>query len=64
MEFNDRRKNPRTSLPKSAVKTSENKLVSGRDNPKWKCDNCGNKGAQDYAGQGRVCESCASSLGF
>lgn len=34
------------------------------DNPKWKCENCGGKGAMDYAGQGRVCKSCASELGF
>lgn len=34
------------------------------DNPRFKCENCGNKGAMDYAGQGRVCKSCASSLGF
>jgi len=34
------------------------------DNPHWKCDNCGGVGAMDYAGQGRVCKSCASDLGF
>ncbi len=34
------------------------------DNPNWKCDNCGGKGAMDYAGQGRVCQSCAVELGF
>ena len=39
------------------------KVASG-DNPAWKCENCGNKGAMDYAGQGRVCKSCANELGF
>ena len=34
------------------------------DNPKLKCESCGNKGAMDYAGQGRVCKSCANKLGF
>jgi len=64
MEFNDRRKKPHTPLSKSAMKIWENESVTGRDNPKWKCESCGKKGAQDYAGQGRVCEPCASNLGF
>jgi hypothetical protein len=34
------------------------------DNPNWKCESCGGKGAMDYAGQGRVCKSCAEGLGF
>lgn len=61
---NDPRRSPHTPLSRSAMKTWENETVYGNDNPKWKCENCGNKGAQDYAGQGRVCESCASELGF
>ena len=64
MDFNDRRKSSHTPLSKKAMKTWENETVYGNDNPRWTCDNCGNKGAQDYAGQGRVCESCASDLGF
>lgn len=59
---NDRRRVP--DLSNSAMKTWKNETVTGRDNPKWKCENCGNKGAQDYAGQGRVCEACAEDLGF
>jgi hypothetical protein len=51
MEFNDRRK-------------SSDKPIKSKDNPAWKCENCGNKGAMDYAGQGRVCKSCATNLGF
>jgi hypothetical protein len=43
--------------------TSSSKKASN-DNPKWKCESCGKKGAQDYAGQGRVCESCANERGF
>lgn len=61
---NDTKRAPHTSLSKTSMKTWENETVTGNDNPKWKCENCGNKGAQDYAGQGRVCESCASDLGF
>lgn len=38
--------------------------VTPGDNPRWKCENCGSKGAMDYAGQGRVCQSCAKELGF
>jgi hypothetical protein len=38
--------------------------VQKGDNPAWTCDNCGGQGAMDYAGQGRVCKSCASELGF
>lgn len=38
--------------------------VQKGDNPAWTCDNCGGPGAMDYAGQGRVCKSCASELGF
>jgi hypothetical protein len=34
------------------------------DNPTWKCESCGGQGAMDYAGQGRVCKSCAEGLGF
>jgi hypothetical protein len=59
-----RKMTPHTPLSGSAMKTWENETVYGNDNPQWKCDNCGNKGAMDYAGQGRVCESCASDLGF
>jgi hypothetical protein len=55
---------PHTPLSKSAMKVWSNETVTGRDNPKWKCESCGKKGAQDYAGQGRVCESCADERGF
>jgi DNA-directed RNA polymerase subunit RPC12/RpoP len=34
------------------------------DNPKWKCESCGKKGAMDYSGQGRVCQTCANERGF
>ena len=60
----NRKMTPHTPLSGRAMKTWENETVTGNDNPKLKCENCGNKGAQDYAGQGRVCESCASNLGF
>jgi hypothetical protein len=33
--------------------------VAKGDNPKWKCEGCGSKGAQDYAGVGRICKGCA-----
>jgi hypothetical protein len=38
--------------------------MNPKDNPKWTCDACGNRGAQDYDGQGRVCVSCANERGF
>jgi hypothetical protein len=38
--------------------------IAKNDNPKWKCDSCGKKGAMDYAGQGRVCQTCANERGF
>ena len=59
-----RKVTPHTPLSRSAMKIWENETVYGNNNPAWKCENCGKKGAMDYAGQGRVCESCASSLGF
>lgn len=42
----------------------EVKKVSKGDNPRWKCESCGEKGAMDYAGQGRVCQTCATKRGF
>lgn len=38
--------------------------VSRGDNPAWKCEACGKQGAQDYAGQGVVCQACADERGF
>jgi len=55
---------PHTPLYGKALKTWSNETVTGNDNPKWKCESCGNKGASDYAGKGRVCESCADERGF
>lgn len=38
--------------------------MSKFDNPRWKCEACGNKGAQDYAGVGRMCTDCADRSGY
>lgn len=38
--------------------------MSKYDNPKWSCEACGNKGAQDYAGVGRICKDCADRAGY
>jgi hypothetical protein len=34
------------------------------ENPKWKCDACGKKGASDYMPGGRMCNGCADERGF
>jgi len=62
---NDRGDHPkrRPAMYLDLVAQAQGKLAKG-DNPKWKCDSCGNKGAMDYAGQGRVCKSCSEKLGF
>ena len=41
------------------VQSKQFSRVSDGDNPAWKCEACGKKGAQDYAGQGVVCKPCA-----
>jgi NADH pyrophosphatase NudC (nudix superfamily) len=45
------------------VSKAKNSIAKG-DNPAWKCESCGKKGAMNYAGQGRVCQSCANERGF
>jgi hypothetical protein len=59
----DRGNNPKR-VPGSYMSLVSKAKVSKGDNPKWNCESCGKKGAMDYAGQGRVCKTCASGRGF
>jgi hypothetical protein len=59
----DRGNDPKR-VPGSYMSLVNKAQVAKGDNPKWKCEGCGAKGAQDYAGQGRVCTSCANERGF
>ena len=55
---------PHTPLYGKALKTWSNETITGGENPKWKCDACGKKGASDYMPGGRMCNSCADERGF
>lgn len=48
------------------AKMNQSKVAEG-DNPRWKCRQCGGKGAQDYhsgTGPMRLCKSCAEGAGL
>jgi hypothetical protein len=59
----DRGNDPKR-VPGSYMSLVNKAQVSKSDNPKFKCESCGKKGAMDYAGQGRVCRTCANERGF
>lgn len=59
----DRGNDPKR-VPGSYMSLVNKAQGSKGDNPKWKCESCGKKGAQDYSGQGRVCTTCANERGF
>ena len=59
----DRGNDPKR-VPGSYMNLVNKAQVAKGDNPKWKCEACGTKGAQDYAGVGRICKGCADKGGY
>jgi len=59
----DRGNDPKR-VPGSYMSLVNKAQTAKGDNPKWKCESCGKKGAMDYSGQGRVCQTCANERGF
>ena len=59
----DRSNDPKR-VPVSYMSLVNKATIFKGENPKWKCDACGKKGASDYMPGGRMCNSCADERGF
>ena len=59
----DRSNDPKR-VPGSYMSLVNKATIFKGENPKWKCDACGKKGASDYMPGGRMCNGCADERGF
>jgi len=59
----DRGNDPKR-VPGSYMSLVNKAQTAKGENPKWKCDACGKKGASDYMPGGRMCNGCADERGF